>query len=226
MVGEGISTIFILRYLYVLLLQGLINMSDSDDTTIKRKSDFNSASTADAPDLDWSQVRETVFMLNLAVGQILASLKDGNESIGSLSDNFINMAGELTEVELLAGRISLDADEHINTESKKQIIKHCKSVNSEVQKSIVTFQFYDRLCQRLERVSDGLTGVAGIIGDPSKLYNPFEWNKLHQQIHTSYGTKEERQMLDLIKKGHSVHEAIEKVESNQPDSNEETVELF
>lgn len=199
-------------------------MSESDNKKVN--GDYSVASTAAAPDLDWSQVRETVFMLNLAVGQILASLKDGNESIGSLSDNFINMAGELTEVELLAGRISIDADEHINSESKKQIIEHCKSVNSEVQKSIVTFQFYDRLCQRLERVSDGLSGVAGLIGDPAKLYNPFEWNKLHHQIHTSYSTEEERQMLELIKKGHSVHDAIEQVESKRTESDEDTVELF
>ncbi|THB73000.1 MAG: hypothetical protein D6B28_04535 [Gammaproteobacteria bacterium] len=198
----------------------------TDQNNNSNTNDYMSGSNAESPDLDWSQVRETVFILNLAVGQILASLKDGNESIGTLSDNFINMAGELTEVELLAGRISIDADQHINTESKKQIIEHCKSVAGSVQKSIVTFQFYDRLCQRLERVSDGLNGVADIIGNPAKLYNPFEWNKLHQKIHTSYSTEEERQMLELIKNGCSVHDAIEKVVTQSDISDEDSVELF
>ena len=215
-----ISTIFIIKNHCV---QGK-EMSESDSNS--NTSNFSFASTASSPDLDWSQVRETVFMLNLAIGQICASLKDGNESIGSLSDHFINIAGELTEVELLAGRISIDADEQINQESKKQIISHCKSIADVVQKSIVTFQFYDRLCQRLERVSDGLSGVAGIIGEPSKLYNPFEWNKLHQKIHTSYGTEEERQMLDLLKQGFSVNEAIDKVASDVRKSERDDVELF
>ncbi len=198
-------------------------MSDLDRNA--QNNDYHIASSAASPDLDWSQVRETVFMLNLAVGQILASLKDGDEGIGVLSDNFINMAGELTEVELLAERFSTDAGQNINEDSKEQIIRHCKSVTNSVHKSIVTFQFYDRLCQKLERVSVGLSSVASLIGDPEKIFNPSEWDKLHRVIHTSYGTEEERQMLELLKQGYSVPEAIEKVVIKN-NSDEEAVELF
>ncbi len=183
-------------------------------------------SNSESPDLDWSQVRETVFILNLAVGQIFASLKDGDESIGTLSDDFIGMAGDLTDIELLANHISSETDKDINTDSKQLITDRCKSISQGVQKSIVTFQFYDRLCQRLERVSDGLTDVASLIGDSNKLYNPFEWNKLHQKIHTNYGTEEERKMLSLLKDGYSVAQAIEKVASSANDTVDEPVELF
>lgn len=183
-------------------------------------------SNSDSPDLDWSQVRETVFILNLAVGQIFASLKDGDESIGTLSDDFINMAGDLTEIELLANRISADTDENINIDSKQLITKRCKSISEGVQKSIVTFQFYDRLCQRLERVSDGLADVASLIGDSQKLFNPSEWSKLHQKIHTSYATKEERKMIELLKNGYTVAKAIDEVIKITNTPTKDHVELF
>ena len=45
-----------------------------------------SPSNSENPDLDWSQVRETVMMLNLAIAQISGTLKDGDESVASLAD--------------------------------------------------------------------------------------------------------------------------------------------
>lgn len=50
-------------------------------------------STADKPDLGWSQVRETVLMLGVAMGQIESAMKDGNESVAVdvLSDSFTSM---------------------------------------------------------------------------------------------------------------------------------------
>lgn len=195
--------------------------------------DFRTSLNSDSPDLDWSQVRETVFILNLAVGQIFASLKDGDESIGTLSGDFIRIVGDLTEIESLANRISFETDENIsendkdiNTDSKQLITEKCKSISQGVQKSIVTFQFYDRLCQRLERVSDGLADVANLIGDSDKLYSPFEWNKLHHKIHTSYGTEEERKMLTLLKDGYSVAKAIEEVVNKTNTPIDDPVELF
>jgi hypothetical protein len=38
-------------------------------------------STSARPDLDWSQVRETIMMLNLAVAQIEMALKDSGGSV-------------------------------------------------------------------------------------------------------------------------------------------------
>ena len=49
--------------------------------------------SAHSPDLDWSQVRETVLMLELAVGQIDAAMKEGNSSVEVLTDSFTSMAG-------------------------------------------------------------------------------------------------------------------------------------
>ena len=54
-----------------------------------------SPSTSANPDLDWSQIRETVAMLNLAVAQIAGTLTEGDDSVRTLVDSFTSMAGSI-----------------------------------------------------------------------------------------------------------------------------------
>ncbi|HZX29737.1 MAG TPA: hypothetical protein VFF03_00155, partial [Rhodocyclaceae bacterium] len=49
--------------------------------------------TAHTPDLNWSQVRETVLMIELAAVQIETAMKDSNSSVDVLTDSFTTMAG-------------------------------------------------------------------------------------------------------------------------------------
>lgn len=49
--------------------------------------------SAHMPDLDWSQVRETVLMLELSAVQIETAMKDSNSSVEVLTDSFTSMAG-------------------------------------------------------------------------------------------------------------------------------------
>jgi len=45
------------------------------------------------PDLNWSQVRETVLMLELSAVQIETAMKDSNASVEVLTNSFTSMAG-------------------------------------------------------------------------------------------------------------------------------------
>jgi hypothetical protein len=67
-----------------------------------------SPSTASSPDLDWSEVRETVLMLYLAVGQIEVSMRDGEDSVNHLTDSFTSMAGGVQTMEFAACDFSDD----------------------------------------------------------------------------------------------------------------------
>ena len=49
--------------------------------------------TAHMPDLNWSQVRETVLMLELSAVQIETAMKDSNASVEVLTNSFTSMAG-------------------------------------------------------------------------------------------------------------------------------------
>ena len=54
-----------------------------------------SRSTSSRPDLDWSQLKETIVMLNLAVSQIDQSMNEGNASVSTLSTSFTGLATNL-----------------------------------------------------------------------------------------------------------------------------------
>ena len=48
----------------------------------------SAGSTSINPDLDWSQLKETILMLNLAVAQIDQSMNEGNASVEALAGSF------------------------------------------------------------------------------------------------------------------------------------------
>jgi len=180
-----------------------------------------SPSSADKPDLDWSQVRETVMMLNLAIAQISGTLGEGEESVTSLADSFTSMADNIHTANLAAEQLPDSAE-------KKTIINHCRSVTNEMQQAIIAFQFYDKLSQRLSHVSKNLNVLGTLVSDPAKLYNPLEWKGLQEKIKSKYTVESERIMFEFILEGRSVEQALElaiqhKKENAQDDDD---VELF
>ncbi len=73
-------------------------------------------STASSPDLDWSQVRETLRMLHLAAAQIDVALKDGDESIDTLSNSFTSMIGSVNTIAMAVADLdALDSSRGIKT---------------------------------------------------------------------------------------------------------------
>lgn len=135
--------------------------------------------SAHSPDLDWSQVRETVLMLELAVGQIESALKEGNSSVEVLTDSFTSMAGYMR---MMGSALEQLPDTPATAQLKESLIGHAGEVAGRVQRSIVAFQFYDKLSQRLAHVSHSLQALGTLVTDQRKLYNPFEWVALQEKI--------------------------------------------
>ena len=183
-----------------------------------------SQSTAACPDLDWSQIRETVRMLHLAVAQIDMSLREGDDSVKTLSHSFSSMADSVNL--LIKGYESLalkrkdnSIADSINTESH--------SISSQIQQSVVAFQFYDKLSQRLAHVSHALAALADLVNDQGRLYNPQEWIGLQGKIRARYSMKEEQEMFDHLLAGGTIEEALQKGMNvlHQMSENDE-IELF
>lgn len=160
------------------------------------------------PDLGWSQVRETVLMLNLAVAQIERSMNAGDDSVTSLAESFTSVVGN-TEV------ISKAAKSLPNNEEKKTIESNCQDVTSRVRAAIVAFQFYDILAQRLGHVAYSLGELAKLIDNPKTLYNPYEWHGLQEMIKSKYTLPADLAMFEAIVNGASVKEALEIAEQFQ-----------
>lgn len=162
-------------------------------------------STAANPDLDWSQVRETILMLGVAIGQIESVMKDGDESTGVLTASFMSMSGAVQSI--------LDAAKTLpDNDDTRQVIDKIEEngafISNHVQEAIVAFQFYDRMAQRLDHVCRTIDALADLITDRARLYNPSEWALIQQKIRSKYTMESERVMFDAILNGASVTEAM------------------
>lgn len=178
----------------------------------------NQKSTATEPDLDWSQIQETVMMLNLAVAQIDRAMNEGGDSISTLTHSFTSMAGS-------ASIIAEACSELPNSTEKTAILKNSQAVSAQMQSAIMAFQFYDKLSQRLNHVCNSLASLSRLIGDPDRLFSPYEWRGLQQKIRSKYPTEADKLMFDALLNGATVEEALNMTTTESPAETED-IELF
>ncbi len=179
-------------------------------------------STAARPDLDWSQVRETILMLNLAVAQIEMAMKDSSGSVEVLTNTFTSMYGNLMS---LVEQVRALPDSPV----KNAIEEAGAGVTGQMGEAIVAFQFYDRLSQRLSHVCRSLEDLNGLVGDPGRLYNPVAWHGLQQKIRAKYTMEDEKLMFDKLLETGDVGAALEQyvnARQQQQSADSADIELF
>lgn len=148
-------------------------------------------STAARPDLDWSQVRETILMLNLAVAQLETAMRDSGGSVDVLTTTFTDMYGNMMNLVEAAAALPESPVKH-------SVQEMGVNVSGQMQQAIIAFQFYDRLSQRLTHVSHSLASLSAIVRDPARLYNPAAWRELQDQLRSRYTMEDERIMFDTL----------------------------
>jgi hypothetical protein len=164
-----------------------------------------SGSTARNPDLDWSQIRETILMLALSIAQIEMSMRDSDGSVEVLSNSFTSMMGQVKMIE----RVAAALPETVEVASAKvAIIDSCTTVSEMMRSAIMAFQFYDKLTQRLGHVNGSMSVLGDLIADQRRLYNPYEWMGMQEKIKSRYTMEEERLMFDAIMQGKTVKQAL------------------
>ncbi len=183
-------------------------------------SDKKVPSDASNPDLDWSQIRETVLMLNVALSQVERSMTEGDESINNLTKLFTALMGKLQVIQMASETLP-------DSREKNAITDNCRNVSEMVNEVIVAFQFYDKLTQRLSHVSLNLSALGDLISDRHRLYSPYEWRGLQEMIKSKYYIDTDRQMFNAILKGASVKEALDVAEAQRRREKEKNgVEVF
>jgi hypothetical protein len=177
-----------------------------------------SYSNSKKPDLDWSQIRETVKLLSLSAAQVDVILQEGDLSVNALTESFTDIADRMHAISnhLLALGPSGDRD---------QALVCCAEAKDKIQSAIVAFQFYDRMQQCLQHVTSNLRGLSKLVESPERLYKPEEWQKFQSQIRSRYTMESEKMMLDAILQGKSVDEAIA-VKNAYQHSQTDDIELF
>lgn len=188
---------------------------------MEEKVQMKQPSRANQPDLDWSQIRETVLLLNLSVAHINNSMSEGDESINTLSNIVTSMLENLNTIGEVAAKLP-------DSEEKDILIKHQADVDSKIHEIVMSFQFYDKLVQRLNHASNCLSDLSVIVDEPNRLYNPYEWKKLQSYIESKYTIESDKIMFQALRNGATVQEAIDlaKQEKEKISQEGDTIELF
>lgn len=178
-----------------------------------------SFSGSNQPDLDWSQIRETVKLLAVSAAQVEGSMRIGDESVNVLTATFTEMVAHMNAIQGLLASLQPG-------ESRDEALSHCLLTQEKINSSIVAFQFYDRLQQCLQHVSVGLKGLSAIIENPNRLYNPAEWYGFQEEIRARYTMESEKVMFDAIHQGKSIEEALALANSFDGNAADDEIELF
>lgn len=175
-------------------------------------------SHSNQPDLDWSQVRETVRLITASVTQVESGMESGDESVNALTESFTSIVDHMSAIHDLL-------DELEPSEKKDQALEHCNLTSGKIQDSIIAFQFYDRLSQTLSHVAAALTDLSALVESPDRIYNPSEWKKLQLGIRSRFTMESEKVMFDAILEGKSMEEAV-KLAAQAGDTEDDDIELF
>lgn len=154
--------------------------------------------------LDWRELLKTIMTLNLAIAQIDLSMTEGEFSIDTLIDSFGFMRAELDRL----NRIVHEDD--IDVETVKAVLAaQAEMLTDKVSASIIAFQFYDKLSQRLHHVSESLSALIDIISAHDGSVDDQNWDKFLNKMAKYASMREEYELFELIfERGHSAEAAI------------------
>lgn len=170
------------------------------------------------PDLDWSQVRETVKLLSLSAAQVDVILLESDLSVNTLTESFTDIVESVQTVNTHLRSLG-DSNE------RELALACCSDTKDKIQAAIIAFQFYDRMQQCLQHVTSNLRELSQLVENPDRLHNPNEWSKFQNQIRARYTMESEKVMFDAILQGKSVEEAIAAKGAYQ-ESQADDIELF
>ena len=172
--------------------------------------------TKNSNDENWSHVRETVLMINVAVARIEHAMVEGDDSFTKLSQSFVGIANA-------SEQITRETQKLDDNPSNKNINANCKDISNQVDSSIVAFQFYDRLSQRMALISETLNSLTEMLKDPNKAEAKDEWATLQNVIRSKYTLDADQEMFDAVLSGSSIEDAL-KIAAKKND--EEEIEFF
>ena len=167
-------------------------------------------------DQNWSQVRETILMINTAVARVEYSMIEGNDSVTALSQSFIEIVNSTNEIGQVASTLP-DSPEKADVEVR------CEKIAHDMQNAIVAFQFYDKLSQRLTHVSKSLEALTDILGSPDKVKDKDAWVELQNMIRSRYTLDADQKMFNDVLSGVTIEEALKIAQQKVSDDD---IELF
>lgn len=181
------------------------------------------------------EVQQTILILNLSIAQIELSITEGDHSVNALIDSFRFMSQHIEEIQSATAEIgTVETDDALFHKQHSLLLSQTSDLSQKMQQAIIAFQFYDKLSQRLEHVSHGLSSLAEIVSHEMRVQDAQEWEKFKLSVRKGTTMREEEELFELIfdQKIPSA-QAIEIMKARmsqrmhaEQESQEEEIELF
>lgn len=181
--------------------------------------------------LEWKELSQTIMTLNLSIAQIDLSMTEGSYSIDTLIDTFNFMREGLDQ---LKDSVINDEVQDV-AQLKARMVHESQQLSEKVAATIIAFQFYDRLSQRLQHVSKSLCSLSDIISHEDRTIDEDTWNNFRDKMAQYAAMREEYELYELIfNKGLNGERAIEvmkdrmreRMEARKDLPPEDDIELF
>lgn len=145
------------------------------------------------------EVQETILILNLSIAQIELSITEGDHSVNTLIDSFTFMSNHIAGIKESSRLISEMCDSSgAIREHNESLLVQTGELSEKMQQAIMAFQFYDKLSQRLDHVSKGLSGLAEIVSNEMHVKNAEQWESYKKQVRRGTTMREEEELFELI----------------------------
>lgn len=145
------------------------------------------------------EVQETILILNLSVAQIELSITEGDNSVNTLIDSFTFMSSHIENIQESSRLIAeISGDIEGLEEHNQSLLLQTGDLAEKMQQAIVAFQFYDKLSQRLDHVSKGLSGLAEIVSNEMHVTDEAHWEAFKADVRKGTTMREEEELFELI----------------------------
>lgn len=155
------------------------------------------------------ELLKTVLTLNLAIAQVDLSMTEGEYSVNSLIENFNYMHSEIARIRSAISSPDASIEDVIDTVNKES-----KDLDVKFSESIIAFQFYDKLSQRLHHVSESLSALTDIVSNQELVIDNQVWDNFVAKMERYSSMREEYELFEMIfNAGVSTQQAVEDMKS-------------
>ena len=165
-------------------------------------------------------------LTRLSAAQIRVAVTESGDNVDSLTQSFREI---VSQDKLIRDKIEQLPDDSATQQIKDDIAIISTELRANINDAVVAFQFYDRLCQRLDHTSECLRNLSEI-EDHELQSSEDKLIKLRDNVYNHFTMIEERQLFDAVLSSKDFEQAIKDYSLARKKSLEEEsdddIELF
>jgi hypothetical protein len=146
------------------------------------------------PVTGWTPEGQIANMLELCGAQMESAVHDSDQAVEVLCKVFANVAATAHTLKELSEQLPPEARSAITQAMDQQI----EALVGHVGNAVVSFQFYDKLTQRLGHVRYSLSSLAQFVCDRAQSSEQDQWRRMLNALRRLYRTEEEQRIFQMM----------------------------